>query len=136
MNSVAIRHDYVLELLEDITQQTPQTPTDLIICSSKEDFVSHLLAELHRYHLEHEPLITAPEGGSDERDASTALGPNHILLSKTLHVLNASQYVKLIFCPTITVLRGHLSGYLPCMTNPSQPLGPIVILDLIAMHHG
>ncbi|KIW64310.1 hypothetical protein PV04_09254 [Phialophora macrospora] len=126
MNSIWTKHDYISELLEDTIQQSTQSQTDLIICSAKEDFVSQVLAEIHQHHLE----------DSDERDETVILASNHILLSRSLHVLRASQHINLIFCPTLTVLRGYLSGLVPNLTKCSPALGPVMIVNLLAMHHG
>jgi hypothetical protein len=126
MNSIWTKYDYISELLEDTILQTPQSQIDLIVCSAKEDFVSQVLAELHQHHLE----------DGDDQDETVDPASNHILLSRSLHVLSASQHINLIFCPTITVLRGYLSGFGHNLTKSSPALGPIVILNLLAMHHG
>ncbi|ETI21306.1 hypothetical protein G647_07652 [Cladophialophora carrionii CBS 160.54] len=129
MNAIWTKHDYILQLLEDTIQQTPQSQQsqiDLIICSAKEAFVSQVLAELHHHRRE----------ANDAQDEPISPAPDHILLSRSLHVLSASQHVNLIFCPTITVLRGYLSGLVHTLTGSSPTLGPIIVLNLLAMHHG
>ncbi|EXJ55747.1 hypothetical protein A1O7_08677 [Cladophialophora yegresii CBS 114405] len=129
MNAIWTKHDSTLQLLEDIIQQTPQSQqsqTDLIICSTKEEFLGQVLAELHQRLRQ----------DSDAQDEPVSPAPDHILLSRSLHVLSASQHINLIFCPTITVLRGYLSGFAHNLTDTPPTLGPIIVLNLLAMHHG
>jgi hypothetical protein len=128
MNSIITKHDYTVELLEDIINQTPLQPADLIICSSRDDFLQQLLAELEHHSAREESKAT--------EDEETSHRPHHILLSNTLHVLSASQHVRLIFCPTLTTLRSYLSGYTAESTISFQALGRLIILNLLAQHHG
>jgi len=136
MTHLIINYNYILELLEDVIKQTPLVATELIVCSTKEEFLSQVLDELHQHDIEHEPPPPQPltEDNSAE-EASITSTSDHILLSRTLHVISSSQHVKLIFCPTITVFRGYLSGYVSNPTVVSER-GPIFILNLLAMHHG
>ena len=136
MNSVITKHVYILDLLEDIIQEGPEVQTELMICTSKGDFVNQVLAELHQYHVEQESASLSEEAGIDEQDESVSTIPDHNLLSRTLHILSASQNVKLVFFPTITVLRGYLSGFVPDPIATISSLGPIIMLNLLAMHHG
>ncbi|KAJ9602895.1 hypothetical protein H2200_012675 [Cladophialophora chaetospira] len=137
MTFVITKHDYILELLEDIIQQGAQARTDVIVCSAREDFVGQILAELYRHHLENQPEGTSPEDDEDDNEGESRIpSPTHILLSKALHVLNSSQLVHLYFCPTITLFRGFLSGYGTSLTTASQSNGSMVVLNLLAMHHG
>lgn len=147
MNSIIItRHDCVLGLLEDIVQQPPPAfATDLIICSSREDFLAQALAEikqdgLHRHELQETP---AHEEGREDVSASRTNEPSHLVLSRTLHTLSTSQHVRLIFCPRIDILRGYLAGYVPrpvlapSSPSPSPPLArQIIVLNLLALHQG
>ncbi|KIY03799.1 uncharacterized protein Z520_00490 [Fonsecaea multimorphosa CBS 102226] len=137
MNSIILNYDYELELLQDILQEPSHIPTDLVICSPKGDFLEQLLVQLDQLRVRPEvqtpPLQEEVNTQSDERLPE----PKRILLSHTLHVLSASQFVNLVFCPSIPILRGYLSGYVSRSVAPStQPPGPIIILNLLAMHHG
>ncbi|OAP63040.1 hypothetical protein AYL99_02267 [Fonsecaea erecta] len=134
MNSIITTYDYELEVLEDVLKESTDTPADLVVCSSKGDFLDQLVAQLDQLPVQserqtpplQEEVNTQPEDGLPE--------PRHILLSHTLHILATSQLVNLVFCPTIPVLRGYLSGYVS--STVAQPPGPIIILNLLAMHHG
>ncbi len=136
MNSIITKHVYILGLLEDIIQRHAEVQTELMICMTKEDFVNVLLAELHQYHFEYQSKTVPEEAGIDEQDESASPTPQHALLSKTLHTLSTSRNIKLVFFPTITVLRGYLSGYVTDQMVTTTSLGPIIILNLLAMHHG
>ena len=137
MNSIVTRHDYILDLLEDLINQPHRSQAELLICSTKEEFVSQVFAELDQLHVQDQPGPAAPQEesnvGYEER---TTLGPSHALLSRTLQILSASQHIRLIFCPTLTVVRGYLSGYMIGFANSPQPLGSLFILNLVALHYG
>ncbi|KIW33731.1 uncharacterized protein PV07_00557 [Cladophialophora immunda] len=137
MNSIIVKYNYELELLEDVLQEPSHVPTELVICSPRGDFLGQLVGQLDqlrdRSGVQTPPLQEEPDTHSEERLSD----PRSILLSRTLHVLSASQLVNLVFCPTIPVLRGYLSGYVSRTVAPStQSMGPIIILNLLAMHHG
>lgn len=140
MNSITTRYDYILALLGDLVNQISPIPTVLIVCSTKGDFLEQVIAELDSQHAEipHGPLPREENDG--QPNETTSSQPSHVLLSTTLRFLNASQYVNLVFCPTITVLRGYLSGYapkpIPISSDSSSVPNQIIILNLLAMHHG
>ncbi|KIW87516.1 uncharacterized protein Z519_11839 [Cladophialophora bantiana CBS 173.52] len=137
MNSIILKYDYELELLEDILNQTCHIPTDLLVCSSKADLLEQLIVQLGRISIESETQTPLPQEEADAQFAEHSCKPRHILLSKTLHALSASQLISLVFCPTIPLLRGYLSGYVSRSTSPStHSPGRIIILNLLAMHHG
>ncbi|EXJ74734.1 uncharacterized protein A1O5_01429 [Cladophialophora psammophila CBS 110553] len=137
MNSIILKYDYELELLEDILNQTCHIPTDLLVCSSKADFLEQLVVQLGRISIQSEAQTPLPQEEANTQFGGHSCKPQPILLSKTLHALSASQLISLVFCPTIPPLRGYLSGYVSRSASPStQSPGQIIILNLLAMHHG
>ncbi|KIW86048.1 hypothetical protein Z517_01442 [Fonsecaea pedrosoi CBS 271.37] len=137
MNSIILRYDYESELLQDVVRETSLTPTDLVICSSKEDFLGQLVTQLHQGQVQSEVETPSHPEEVDTPSEERWSKPRHVLLSQILHVLSASQLVNLIFCPNIPILRGFLSGFVSRTALPStRPPGPIIVLNLLAMHHG
>jgi len=69
------------------------------------------------------------------------LHASHVsILEPILRSLATSQKVKLVFCPTLAVLRGYLSAYNAhnitqrgCLSDAKTQL---IVLDLLALHHG
>lgn len=143
MNFITTKHDYALELLEDIVKEDPPVLTDLIICSTREGFVDQLLVLLDRHDTSSRVAISKESEdasqGEVEEAPPTECSPT--LLTPTLQLLNASRLCNLIFCPTTTVLRGYLASYCPwpgSSKSMASPLadGRVVILNLLALHHG
>jgi len=141
MNYITTSHNHILELLEDIVKLSHLNATELIICSTKEDFLEQVLSEIDHYNADIRTTTSSHQEDDGNRPREqTSSSPSHILLSRTLQLLSASQHVNLIFCTTITVLRGYLSGFVskpspmsPSSSSPSS--GQITILNLLAMHH-
>jgi hypothetical protein len=141
MNLVSTKHNFVLDLLDDIVKHNPPLQTDLIICSTREEFLAEVLAQLDRHRAEHESSTS--EQNVDEADQKTSPTSSHILLSPSLYLLNASRYCRLVFCPATTVLRGYLSSYVPKPSEQGHPADVrssrndhIVIVNLLRLHHG
>ena len=144
MNFITTKYNFVLELLEDLTKQDPPRPTDLIVCSTREAFLLEVVSEVDRHNAV-QRVPTASAGGEDVVPTVQASSSprSHMLASASLYLLNASQYCRLVFCPSITVLRGYLSGYSSTspMPIPSiSPRGPegkqLILLNLLRLHHG
>lgn len=142
MNFIITRHDYILGLLGDIIQQSgPPCATDLIVCSSREDFLAQVLAEVDLNVVHEKPQeASAQEEDSEDANATRTHDAGHLLLPRTLHTLSTSLHVRLIFCHRIDILRGYLAGYVPrpvpTPSSPSPPSRQIVILNLLALHQG
>ena len=141
MNLVSTKYNFVLDLLDDIVKHNPPLQTDLIICSTRVEFLTELLAQLDRHHAEHEAATSEQDVG--QVDQKTSPSSSQILLSPSLYLLNASRYCRLVFCPAITVLRGYLSSYVPKPSDQGHPAavrslgnGHIVIVNLLRLHHG
>ncbi|KAK7905657.1 hypothetical protein LTR67_000381 [Exophiala xenobiotica] len=131
MNLVSTKHNFVLDLLDDIVKHNPPLQTDLIICSTREEFLAEVLAQLDRHRAEHESSTS--EQNVDEADQKTSPTSSHILLSPSLYLLSA----------TITILRGYLSSYVPKPSEQGHPADVrssrndhIVIVNLLRLHHG
>ncbi|EXJ94528.1 hypothetical protein A1O1_02924 [Capronia coronata CBS 617.96] len=146
MNFITTQHDYVLDLLEDIVKSQHQVSTDIITCSTREDFLDEVLALAlaleHRHDDERElaPTTQSQDGGNREMLPAERI---HMLLTPTLQLLNASRFCNLVFCPTTTVLRGYLASYCPevASASPAESSsnavhGRMIILNLLALHHG
>lgn len=80
-----------------------ESPTTLIICSTREVFLQDLLASIRHTHPQ-EPST------SQDRDASD---PIHPLLIPRIHLIAKSQSVHLSFVPTVPHLRAFLATYEP-----------------------
>lgn len=134
MNTILLKYKHVFELLQDLVDAHTPAPTDLIICSSRTEFLGQIIAGLHD-----EPVASQaePDSNSPETAPDTPLTSIHPFLKPTLNRLSASQNIKLVFCPTISVLRGHLAGYLVELSR-LHPAGQprLVIVDSLALHHG
>lgn len=85
--------------LQYILQHTA-SPVQLIICSSREAFLGHLLDGLNG----HLPApSTAPSSDQPQ--------PEYNLFKATIGLLARSSSVRLAFCPTVQHLRAYLSAY-------------------------
>jgi len=154
MNFITTGHDHVLDLLEDILNKDPPVPTDLIVCSTREEFLDQILSRLDHRNAEQTvpPISSGPEGGGEDTNetdvaggsSSSSKSVSEILSPPTLRLLYSSEFVHVIFCPAIMVLRGYLSGYVP-KGLPSSSISPasvpqfpgqITVLNLLALHHG
>ena len=143
MNSISYKYDYVFELLEDLCTDPPSTQTNLIVCSSKEDFLGQIIPALDGHDDESRPTTPRSGEGHSQPDPASPPRLSRDFLSPILHLLSTSQSVNLIFCPTIPTLRGYLSGYvsLPgpasCESRPSSlHASQVIVLNLLALHHG
>lgn len=143
MNLITTQFEYLVDLLEDIVKQVPHSHTDLIVCSTKEEVLWQILCQLDR-HTGQEVPFSQPQDEDNETDAPGPGAANHMfLLPPTLHLLSASRYCNLVFCPSIPALRGYLSAYVskpsqppPLPHEPPSPAHQLIILDLLALHHG
>ncbi|RMD45114.1 hypothetical protein DV735_g118, partial [Chaetothyriales sp. CBS 134920] len=118
MPQVTVEFDWAIDLLGFLVRDTPHLPTTLVVCSSKQDFSTELLGQ-----------IRAQEKQATAR--ATALSSS--VLTPTLGLLAASQSVKIVYCPSLPVLRAYLAKY-TASTDAYQHR--LEVLDLIALHHG
>jgi hypothetical protein len=136
MNTIITKHEYVLELLNDLANRQPEQRVELIICSSRGNFFEQVQVEVENYQ------DGQNEDGNEIEDESDSTSEQsfHPLLSRTLHIIGGSHRVNLTFCPSIPTLRGYLAS-LPSPTSPhispSPPTPPssLFILNLLALHY-
>ncbi|ESZ95363.1 hypothetical protein SBOR_4219 [Sclerotinia borealis F-4128] len=90
-------------------------PTTILICKPRAAFLSSLLADINSN-------IPPPPTSSNDIPSSppfpdSAIAPtkttSHPLLLKTLHQISLSRHISLIYIPTISHLRAHLSVLTP-----------------------
>ncbi|MCJ1405592.1 hypothetical protein MMC11_008820 [Xylographa trunciseda] len=99
----------------DMLLQSHASPSTLVICCTREDFLQTLLSTCR----------------SSEKDIS--LTSEHAdtyaftksLFTPTIHLLATSRTINLAFTPTLTSLRAYLATYEP----PLDPTGPSVTYD-------
>jgi hypothetical protein len=135
MNSIILKHDYIYDLLTELIKTSTARPTDLVICSDKETFLRQVLVEHDQRSNEVCEDVTIEPGDEPVSDPPTSSNANNLILSTTLQVLSTSRNTRLVFCPTLLGLRGYLSGCLPALAEPAQSRGPLIILNLLALHH-
>jgi hypothetical protein len=137
MNSIATRYIYVLDLLEDLVHNRSSKSTNLIICSTREEFLGQILSGLRPQSGTSEAASHHDEVEGEDASCDDASLSGQIFLSPVLSLLNASQFIKLVFCPTIPSLRAYFSSCvgMPTPTTLSKPT-EIIILNLLGQHHG
>ncbi|RMZ77651.1 hypothetical protein DV738_g4225, partial [Chaetothyriales sp. CBS 135597] len=126
MPQVTVEFDWAIELLDFLVRDTAhRLPTTLVVCCSKEDFFAELLGQISvkEKHGSHSP----------ERATASRASPASSLLTPTLGLLAASQSIKIVYCPSLPVLRAYLAKY-TATTDPHKHR--LEVLDLIALHHG
>lgn len=157
MNTIAVGYTHVLDLLQDLirnhSSESPQ-PVSLMICSTREEFLGQVLSGLQRppraaaamtgvtsEARHHDDGIEHDTETPDEEDDETR--SNHqMFLSPILNLLSASQSTKLIFCPTIPILRAYFSsiynvhGLTSEAPTSTSRASQIIVLNLLAQHHG
>ncbi|KIX08301.1 uncharacterized protein Z518_02957 [Rhinocladiella mackenziei CBS 650.93] len=141
MNYITTQYAHALELLEDLVKQDPPVQTDLVVCSTKEEFLTQILPLLHAQSDElRQPSRHPEDGDGSETDETRPSGAGHIFLAQPLHLLHASRFIKLVFTPTITALHGYLAVHKPKPASfyptSSSSDGQLVILNLLNLHHG
>ncbi|KAK5060016.1 hypothetical protein LTR84_009900 [Exophiala bonariae] len=162
MNTVAIKYTYVLDLLKDLIRNhssvSPQA-VNLVICSTRDDFLGQVLSSLHpplqpgiatnaTLEARHHDEIEHGAEGPDEDDYGSSRSSHQLFLSPVLSLLSASQSVKLIFCPTIPTLRAYFSSLYevdgngdgdmaaPEDSSSTSKSSQIIVLNMLAQHHG
>ncbi|KIW11956.1 hypothetical protein PV08_09230 [Exophiala spinifera] len=129
---VCTTYTSIVDLLNALlSRHDASTDTDLIVCSTRAEFLHEVLAQLDHQH------ASAAEPGNDDGDLDLP-DSRHALLSPTLSLLSASQHCRLVFCPTITTLRGYLSSYSARVSHigVSNRHCQIMIVNLLRQHSG
>lgn len=131
---VTTRWDTILGLLEDVINQAEEQHTTLLVCSSKDEFLHQLTVLMHTQHRNESEQN--PES-NEQDDVQSTKKPHHLLIP-TLHLLSASQNIKLVFCSTITIFRAHISYSLKPESRYSSNQIPskLLVLNLLSLHHG
>jgi hypothetical protein len=136
MNRIITDIHQPLQLLEHLTRHPSERPTILIVCSSRLAFF-HQIAQLVQHQscdatdAEAEPPVDAEQIVSESDHV-----PNAQLFERTgLSLLAASRDIKLVYCPTIPLLRGYLASLCVDIRSPSTGPAHMIILDLLALHH-
>ncbi|ETN42125.1 uncharacterized protein HMPREF1541_04066 [Cyphellophora europaea CBS 101466] len=135
MNLVSSDWKYHIELIQDLTREHRPTPTNLIVCISREDFLHHLALQVQHHSADATSSQAEPHPGAGKGLPESQPHAHHFL-TPTLRLFAASKHVKLIYCPTILVLRGYLSSYNADSVPQSVPASRLIIVDLLALHHG
>ncbi|KAI9821754.1 MAG: hypothetical protein M1827_002335 [Pycnora praestabilis] len=110
-------------------------PTNIIICSTREAFLTELLTSVHNAH------PPAPPGDAEAQESLHDPTPTHPLLIPTIHLLFTSSTINIAFCPTLQHLRAYLTTY----SNPTLSLASsssqqgvgipmLVVMDAIGLH--
>ncbi|KAI9880603.1 MAG: hypothetical protein M1830_001954 [Pleopsidium flavum] len=103
-------------------------PTTLIICSTREVFLQHLLTSIHDTHSQRPPPSQSSAQSPPSSPPTTNAPPpkqspqppkqpHPLLLPPTLQTLASTTSITLAFTPTLTHLRAYLSTY----TAPQSP---------------
>lgn len=138
MNSIATRYTYVLDLLEDLVRNHSSKSIDLIICSTREEFLGQILLGLRPQPSTSEATSRHDEVEGEDAPCDDTSISGQIFLSSVLSLLNASRFIKLVFCPTIPSLRAYFSSCvgMPTPTTTLSKPTEIIVLNLLGQHHG
>ncbi|KAI1821660.1 hypothetical protein F4861DRAFT_446898 [Xylaria intraflava] len=98
-------------------------PTTLIICSPKSEFIASVVEDIQR-----QPHAKSDQGEPQEGERSHHQDPEvtgtevtQALLSSPLYQVAISRHVRVVYAPTVTHLRAHLSVFSPnesCVPAP------------------
>ncbi|EKJ72568.1 hypothetical protein NXS19_008901 [Fusarium pseudograminearum] len=123
------------ELLSYITSYY-RYPATLIIGSSKAEFHTALVEDITHH------LTVQDEQLQQDNPENSATEPSHVLLKATLYQIAISRHIRILFAPTVTHLRAHLSVFTP--KNSLVPAPPnhapdsrtpvLLVYGLLALH--
>jgi hypothetical protein len=151
MAQISTKYTFALQLLEDLTGQRTdlQPSTTLIICCEREEFLAQILQQIQSLQSHHigsrsAEIKSSQDSDDDDPDAAPNVDGDsvrHPFLIPALDLLASSQFIKLAFCPSIPALLAYLSVFQPPSTVISPTSAPrpppcLVIVDLLALHHG
>ncbi|KAF7925569.1 uncharacterized protein EAE98_006794 [Botrytis deweyae] len=90
-------------------------PTTILICKPRAAFISSLLADVtsNTPSLPPSPIDIPSSPPNPAISTAQPQTPSHSLLIKTLHQISLSRHISLIYIPTISHLRAHLSVLCP-----------------------
>lgn len=136
MQLVSGQYEYYIDILQNLTRAEAYASTTVIVCLSREDFLRQIAAQNRRQAQtgsEQSSDALTVDGEASLRDEGHAL-PD--LLIPALQLLAISQKIRMVYCPTIPVLRGFLSTYLGQDGGSQVGLSQLIVIDLLALHHG
>jgi hypothetical protein len=116
-------------------------PSNLIVCSSREAFLSQLQASVH--HSKDLDRAEAEEAGLPPEAVARVASRDHELLVPTIHQLSSSRTIKVTFCATLAQLQAYLGVYgrtqffIPSDERKDDPAGAvptIALLNPLAIH--
>jgi hypothetical protein len=131
MNLVSTRHNYYIELLEELTRGTQCKSTTLVVCLPRADFLQHIVLQVQRQSESATEETTEPHPDGPEQESHA-----HPFMTPTLRLIAASRGVNLIYCPTIPVLRAWLSTHTTASALQTTADSHLIIVDALALHHG
>ncbi|KAM0803131.1 hypothetical protein BDR22DRAFT_887003 [Usnea florida] len=111
------------------------TPTTLVICSTREDFLQQLQASINYTH------ATDPSADPSESDSTQTI--LHPLLIPTIHLISKSRSIDLAFAPTLPHLRAYVATYTTTadpepapstFTNPGSQYPMLAVWGLANLH--
>ena len=114
------------------------TPTTLIICSSREDFLQQLQASINYTHPRDSSANPSDSPSSDSPQPGL-----HPLLIPTIHLISKSRSVSLAFAPTLPHLRAYVATYTTVanpepdrstFTNPRSQYPMLAVWGLANLH--
>lgn len=138
MNLVSTRHDYYIELLEELTRAPQCTSTNLVVCLPRADFLHHIVRQARRQSETATAEDAAEPHPTDNHDRESSRD-DQAFMTPALRLLAASRAVNMIYCPTIPVLRAWLSTYTARADSASHSStggSHLIIVDALALHHG
>lgn len=114
------------------------TPSTLIICSSREDFLQQLQATINYTHPRDASANLSDSPSSDRIQPGL-----HPLLIPTIHLISKSKSVNLAFAPTLPHLRAYVATYTAVakpeptpstFTNPGSQYPMLAVWGLANLH--
>ncbi|MCJ1250327.1 hypothetical protein MMC30_007553 [Trapelia coarctata] len=107
----------------------PRTsPSTLIICSTRDQFLRDLLSSCY---------LPPPSPSPSQPSSPNPPPSKHPLLHPTIHLLATSRNIHLAFTPTLPHLRAHLAASSPPPSTPrhppSQPSNPSTLPPIMAI---
>ena len=125
-----------MDLLENLAHNQSHNPRELVICSPREEFLDQILSG-QRERQDNLRATQHPDGDEGEEaqnDGASVSGLD--FLSPTLSALSTSRFIKLVFCPTVSSLRGYFSSRSPIsISTTSYKTTDLIILNLVTQHH-
>lgn len=131
------KYDYYIDLLEELTGKQRCTATNVVVCLPRTDFLRQAAIQARHQSDDAterpaEPQSARPQAPAGQESESLKCS----FLTPTLRLLAASRAISLTYCPTIPTLRAWLSTYSARRDMQDADAPHLVIVDLLALHHG